>query len=236
MHHASAEIKRSAQPFLSGQKETYGTVLLGILLQVYGAECLDWDPMVIEAQIRQDFDVDMPDVVYNQLLALINVMTTDTVYTSVEVFDHTISYLCRTESHDQDAPSPHELAWCCFEMMVNDPDPYDQGNKAQPFSHDIQVYCGVVLADAGIHKKPVTLKFAKLAPWTPGDVSGDPDMSNAVTVSEIDLAGEVDRFVEQQAGVMIQHLAEVGIQPAPLLLEQKRDLPASDPLAGILPF
>lgn len=236
MHHASAEFKRAAQPFLSGQKETYATVLLGILLQVYGAECLDWDPMVIESQVKQDFDVDMPDVVYDQLLALVNVMTTDTVYTSVQVFDHTISCLCRTSSHDQDAPSPHELAWSCFEMMINDPDPYEQGDQVQPFCHDIQLYCGVVLVDAGIKKKPTTLKFAKMRGWTPADLSEDPEMSNAATVSETDLAAEVDRFVEEQAGVMIQHLSEVGLQPAPLLLEQKRGLPAKDPLEGVLPF
>ncbi len=235
MHHASNEFKRSAHPFLSGERETYATVLLGILLTVYGAECLNWDPTVIESQVKEDFDVDMPDVVYDQLMALINVLTGDTVYTSVEVFDHTVSFLCRTDAHDQDAPSPHELAWCAFEIMINDPDPYNQGDKGQPFSRDIQAYCGVVLADAGMHKKPLTLNFAKMPPWAPKDLSSDPEMSNAAVGSEQDLASEVDQFVESQAGVLIQHLTEVGIRPAPLLLGQKDALPQADLLSGLLP-
>ncbi len=235
MHHASNEFKRAAQPFLSGERETYATVLLGIVLTTYGAVAMNWDPAVLEAQLKEDFGVESPDVVYNQLMALINVMVGDTCYTSVETFDHTISFLCRTDVNDQDAPSPHELAWCAFEMLINDPDPYHQGPKAQPFGHDIQRYCGVVLADAGFKKPPMTLRFAKLPSWAPKDLSEDPDMSNAASASEDDLSGEVDRFVESQAGVLIQHLTEIGIRPAPLLLGQKADLPQADPLAGILP-
>jgi hypothetical protein len=235
MHHASEEFRRISAEFLSGKKETYATVLLGIVFKVYGSEAIEWDPATLESQLNEDFQVEIPDDVYDQLMAIINVMATDTVYFSVPVFDHTVSYLCRAGTHDVDAPSPHELAWACFEISINDPDPYDTGSDKPAFGDDIQKYCGVVLGDAGIRSKPMSLSFAQLPQWMPKDLSEDPTMSNAAQGSEQEGAADVDRFVEHHLGQMLEHLKELGIHPAPLLLARKADLPEADPLSGVLP-
>jgi hypothetical protein len=235
VHHASNEFRRTAVEFLSGRSPTYATVLVGICLKAYGAEALEWDPLTLESQIQQDFGVEMPDEVYEQLFCLINVISTDTVYHSVAVFDATVSHLCRSQHHDTDAPSPYELAWACFEIMINDPDPYDQKADHPPFSHDIARYCGVVLADAGFKTKPMTLGFASMPQWAAKDQLDDPEMENAAIDSETATSADVDREVEKNAAQLIQDLKTLKIAPAPLLQEETDDLPQADPLAGIVP-
>ncbi len=237
MQHASEELRRIARQFFAGERETYATVLVGILLKVYGQEFLSWDPATIESQIKDDFGAVMPEVVYDQLMALINTMTTDTVYMSLPVFDQTINAFCRTGLHgDHDAPSPHEVAWTVFEVQINDPDPYGLGQKsASPWSHDIATYVGVVLADAGLKRKPDCLSFATMPTWIPQGLNDDPQMFGAAFQSEQDLTAEVDRFVEGQVSALLDHLAEVGIEPAPLLQELSDDLPEESPLDRLLP-
>ncbi len=233
MHHASADFQRVARSFLSGGQETYATVLLAVLLQVYGAECLDWDPMTIEAQITEDFGCRMPHVVFDQLMGLIVAMTTDTVYTSVATFDRTINALtrCGVDAED-DMPSVEELAWTVFELTINDPDPYGQTSE-WPFSPQIALYCGVILTDAGLRRPPTSLEFAQMPRWAPKDVSEDPEMFAGAWDAQVSNSDDVDRHVQDQYLKLVSHLKQLGIAPAPFAQEQADQLP-SNPLDEML--
>lgn len=235
MQHASDQLRRVASEFLSGERETYATVLLGILMQVYGAECLNWDPLTIQAQIAEDFGVHMPDIVNDQLMALVAAMTSDTVYTSVHAFDQTVNSFCRVGvDDDQDMPAPEEVAWTVFELTMNDPDPYNTTSE-WPFSPDIARYCGVVLADAGIKRIPTTLEFATMPAWMPKNLGDHPqEFAEAYQSAEEQSAG-IDQFVQKHFQVLLSHLAEIGVQPAPVALEQAEDLPEESPLDRLLP-
>lgn len=233
MHHASEAFKRSAQPFLSGERETYATVLLGIMLTVYGAECLNWDPVTVQAEVKQDFEVDMPSVVFDQLMALINALSTDAVYTSVDVFDQTINAFCRNGLNDADMPSVEELAWSVFELTMNDPDPYEKVSE-WPFSRDIATYCGVVLADAGINRPPATLAFADMPSWAPNDLSEDPALFAGAWHKEVTQAQDIDLFVRKHFEQLTEHLSEIGLEPAPVAEEAAEDQLPENPLDQML--
>lgn len=227
MHHKSEQFRTVAAQFLSGAKETYATVLLACLLSSYGAECLDWDPMTIEAQVTEDFGVTMPHIVFDQLMGLIVAMTTDSAYTSVEAFDRTINALTRCGADsDDDMPSVEELAWTVFELTINDPDPYDTTSE-WPFSPNIALYAGVILADAGIKRPPKTLEWAKLPRWAPDDVSEEPGMFHAAWDSQVSQSEDVDRHVQKQFQLLVQHLSELGLEPAPFAQEEADQLPAN---------
>lgn len=225
-----------ARPFLSGERETFATVLLGILLQPYGAELLDWDPLTIEAQVVEDFDVHMPQLVYDQLMGLITGIASDAVYRNVEAFDETVNALNRAGvGNDQDMPSAEDVAWTVFELMINDPDPFGQGVGVAPYSPDIGRYVGVVLADEGIRRPPETLSFAVMPPWAPDDLVDHPGEFEAAWKSQVASGEDIDRHVQKLAAILIEHLTELGIEPAPLLQERADDLPEANPLDQLLP-
>jgi hypothetical protein len=235
VQHASDQLRRVAGQFLSGERETYATVLLGILFQVYGAECLNWDPLTLQAQITEDFGVHMPDVVNDQLMAMVAAMTSDTVYTSVHAFDQTVNAFCRVGvDHDQDMPAPEEVAWTVFELTMNDPDPYGQTSE-WPFSPDIARYVGVVLADAGLKRAPETLEFAIMPEWVPKNLGDHPQEFAEAYHSAEEQSAQIDQFVQKHFQVLVSHLHEIGVEPAPPALAQAEDLPEESPLDRLLP-
>ncbi len=228
---------RAARPFLAGERETYATVLLAILLKSYGAEVLDWDPLTVESQVADDFGTHMPQIVYDQLMALMTAMNTDVVYRSVEVFDQTVNAFCRVgRDADQDIPASEEVAWTVFELTANDPDPYNQGPDGEmPFGPDIALYCGVVLADDGIKRPPKTLAFASLPSWAPKELSNDPVAFAGAFQSQQASAEDIDRIVEKNFRQLVSHLQEIGVEPAPALLGASADLPEESQLDQLLP-
>jgi hypothetical protein len=234
MDQATQEFIRTAAGYLDGSEPAYATTLLGILLKAYGAEALNWDPLTIESQLKDDFGVELGDDPYEQLMALINVMATDSVYQSVTTFDATVSHLMALNSHDVDAPNPYELAWAVFEILINDPDPHGAGDSVCPFCKDIQNYCGVILADAGFKKPPTTLSFAQMPKWATPSLGNDPVMAEGANASEMATSEDVDRHVEHHAGQLIAQLKSLGIDPSSIAQASKDDLPQEDPLKSVL--
>lgn len=215
----------AARPFLSGAEETFATVLLAVLLKAYGVDVLNWDPITIEAEVRRDFGVEMPEAQYQQVMALINVMTNDSVYRSIEVFDRTVDAFCLVHSGDQDMPTAEEVAWTAFEITMNDPDPYEQGENAEwPFSTGIAIYAGVVLADEGIKRKPKSLDFAIMPEWAPKGLGNDPAAFSDSFTGQANSADQVDAFVKDKFQKLTEHLSRVGTEPAPALQERADDL------------
>ena len=231
---ATQDFVRQAARYLAGDEPAYATTLLGIILKAYGSEALNWDPLTIEAQVKDDFGVELGDDPYEQLMAIINVMTTDTVYQSATVFDATVSHLLALNNHDVDAPDPYELAWAVFEILVNDPDPHGVGDKACPFCQDIQGYCGLILADAGFRRPPATLSFARMPKWVAQPGGDDAVMTEAAGDSDAATAEDVDRVVDHHAGQLIAQLKSLAIDPAPLVQAGKDELDQADPLESVL--
>jgi len=67
----SRELKAAAQPYFSGDKESFATTLVAGLLRLYGVEALEWDPLTIQMEIKEDLGVDMPRRVYDKMMALV---------------------------------------------------------------------------------------------------------------------------------------------------------------------
>ena len=227
MSRPHSDFVKIARPFFSGEKETFATVLLGCLMQCHGADVLNWDPATVEAEVTDCFGTEMPPLVYDQLMALINVMSTDTVYTSVTVFDRTVSALNRAGAEDHDVPTPEEVAWAVFEMTANDPNPYGRGDE-WPFSPAICQYVGVVLQDAGLHKAPETLSFAKMRETSL--TSTDGDEFAAGTQNQDEMTAQVDEHLKTLFTKLTHQLSEIGLSPAGPMQESGADLPAENPL------
>lgn len=78
--------KPAAVKELLRSKSTFAFVIMTILLSKYDTQIFEEETEVIAEQIKDDFQVDIPEEVENRLNAAINVLTTDLVFINFNVF------------------------------------------------------------------------------------------------------------------------------------------------------
>lgn len=218
MSFAGHDWRQQAAQYLSGEVPTFGTVLVGLVLKAYGGDALNWDPLTLRVQIGEDFKVDIARVPYGKMMSLINVMTTDTVYRSVPVFDTTVNSLAGSPGDQMDGvPAVDDVAWAVAEITMADPEPPLIPGQRIPWSPDIQGYVGVVLDHEGISGEPKVLAWAKRrGQKVASDHAQDPDFYNAAMGPSQAKATEVDEVVSQRIQMLVEHLGTLDIQPAEL--------------------
>jgi hypothetical protein len=217
---AGHDWRRQAAAFLSGETPTFGTVLVGILLKAYGVDALNWDPLTVRVQIGEDFGTDVARVPYGKMMSLINVMTTDTVYYSVPVFDATVHGLRGSPGTQmEEIPEADDVATAVAEIVMADPEPPKRPGQMTPWSPDIAGYVGLVLDHEGISGEPGVLSWARRrnssAPLAT-NFSTDPDFFNAAQGPRQAKAAEVDEVVKSRVSELIRQLSSLGVEPARL--------------------
>lgn len=204
------DFRAKATPYLAGAEPAFATTLVGILLQAYGAEALNWDGLTIQLQIKDDFELEMPRKVHDQLMGLILCMTSDRVFTEVPVFDEMVSALCgQGVGYEQDAPPVQDVAWTCTEILLNDPEPTGRP-KNQPWARDIAKYVRVVLDDEGMPIPPKILSFAGDRP-VPSESTGSEEYYAATWAAQSQRAQEIDDWLDERVGLLINQLEGLGI-------------------------
>lgn len=202
--------KRRAVPFLNGERHTFATVLLSILMKAYGTSVLEWDGATIQMQVKDDFGVEMPRKIYDQLLALITALTTDQVYTDVEIFDEVCNALCRKGLGSyRKVPPALDVAWAVTEIEITDPEPVGRDPKNR-WDDSIKRYIRVVLNDEGISFAPKTLDFVKSLPPDTRETE-DPAIFASSWLSKQEASDEIDKQVDDLTKTLIKHLKEAGL-------------------------
>lgn len=205
------EFKDRATAILSGREEAFATTILGVLLKVYGQDLLNWDGQTIQLEVKDDFDLEMPRRVYDRLQALMMAMTSNQVFQDVPVFDEAVSALAgKGLGYEQDAPPVEDVAWAVTEILLNDPAPVGRPPN-HPWAPDIRKYVRAVLDDEGMPIAPKTLDFAG-GRQVPVEEEGDPQYYAGVYGVQAERAAEIDTWVEERVGMLLNQLASVGIQ------------------------
>lgn len=205
------QLKESLTPYLTGEKEAFATTLLSGLLKVYGTDLLNWSGETIQLEVKDDFGVEMPRVVYDQLMALLTALTTDEVYKDVPLFDEIVSALSRRGvGVEKGVPPVDDVAWAVAELQLNDPDPVTR-DPDNPWSRDIQKYVRVVLDDEGLSIAPKVLSFAANRP-VKKEGFDDPAVFAGAWGNAQSRADEVDAWAESQVVELLQQLADIGVQ------------------------
>lgn len=78
--------KPAAVKELLSSKSTFAFVIMTILLSKYDTQIFEEETEIIAEQIKDDFQVNIPEEVENRLNAAINVLTTDLVFINFNVF------------------------------------------------------------------------------------------------------------------------------------------------------
>jgi len=218
MSFAGHDWRRTAAQFLSGETPTFGTVLVAIVLKAYGAAALNWDPLTLRVQLSEDFGAEVARVPYGKLMALINVITTDTVYRSVPVFDTTVHALAGDPGNGmEEIPEVDDVAWAAVEITMADPEPPGIPGGRVPWSQDIAGYVGLALDREGISGEPKALFWARRRSVpTASDQTENPDFYNAAMGTAQAKATEVDALIDHRIEVLVDHLAQLGVKPGEL--------------------
>ena len=204
------ELKEAGRRYYSGEEPTFATVLVAIMIKLYGPEVLEWDGLTYQLEIKELFETEMPRTVYDKMMALVTALATDAVYKNVEIFDETVNAL---NGHgvgvDQDIPSAAEVGWAVTELRLNDPDPATRSPE-QPWGRDIQKYVSVVLRDEGLNIPPKALDFAETK-ILEAEGTDDPTQYAAAWQSGQSRADEIDQWIEGLVVTLLEQLMGLGI-------------------------
>lgn len=204
------ELKEAGRRYYSGEEPTFATVLVAIMVKLYGPEVLEWDGLTYQLEIKELFEAEMPRTVYDKMMALVTALATDAVYKNVEIFDETVNAL---NGHgvgvDQDIPSAAEVGWAVTELRLNDPDPATRSPE-QPWGRDIQKYVSVVLRDEGLNIPPRALDFAETK-ILESEGTDDPTQYAAAWRSNQSRADEIDQWIEGLVVTLLEQLMGLGI-------------------------
>jgi len=150
--------KRIMPKDVMGSDESFATVLLMVLLDMYGTEALEWEPEVVRAQLAHD-KAPITALNSDKLQAACSILTTNLFHRSLEGFNMTCRVFSGEEvDHRWFVPATvDEMAWGVVEArLLSDPDEFDK----EGFSKDIELFAGKMMDDEGLRKAPSMLSFA----------------------------------------------------------------------------
>lgn len=124
-------------------------VLLALITKAYGKECYAWDPLVLKAELQEDYSCEISDLQSDKIQAAITLLTTDIYETNVNVFE-TLNYLFIHQPDNLEELNPMEAE----ELICGMTEAYLIRGEKINFSPEIRVYAGQIFYDYGMHKPP----------------------------------------------------------------------------------
>ena len=140
-------------------EQTFTTVIMAILLDQYGAEYLDWDPLTVTLQVRDDFGLEPTDALTDRINAGSALFKSNLFHLSLEAFSSICNVLNFgvTSSMVMLPADVDDILWCVTEARLLEGELY----KETPFSHNISRFVGFQLSQEGIENPPMVLEFAE---------------------------------------------------------------------------
>lgn len=204
------DFREKATAYFSGKQEAFATTLLVALIKMYGLEVLDWDPLTIQLEVKDDLGLEMPRKVFDRVMALISALKTDAVYKDVPLFDETVNALAGDGvGVERGVPSVEDVAWAVAELEMADPEPITRDSN-NPFSRSVAKYVRVVLDDEGMYRAPKILSFAASRPIRKEGMD-DKGYYAAAWGNADAKADEIDTWVEDRVVTLLNQLMELGV-------------------------
>lgn len=195
-------------------KKTFTTTLLAILYDKYNAEFMEWDPIALALQIRDDFGVDVPSSINDKIQAGCTLFTSNAFHTNLETFSNICNVLnFELISNKHFIPADIEdCSWGCTEAKLLEGQSYD----TDEFSENIKNYVGFMLNKEGLYKPPSMLKFANYPAKTLEDTqhawADDEIMYGVFWDKQQEKKGELERLVQQRMSDLFAQLKNLPLK------------------------
>lgn len=187
------------------------TVLLAVAIELFGTECLDWEPETLREQLKSTLDVAPTQREMDRYLALVTALTTNMIYTDVYAFHHAMNALNGSTATFQtwDPVTLEELTWGLTELELNDRAGPDE-KWADRFSADVRRYIGVLSGGyAAPHALPSVIKDVADFGADTGDIrdfASDPEISGAAHDSVAAATADAEAYAKATLQAVITAL------------------------------
>lgn len=139
-------------------KNTYATILLGIVLQQYGKDVFEWYPQTLRKEIIEDFGIKIPSVNISKIYsAILYLKEIDQFHNFIQPHNDIImginGYLMNENFWIP--PTVEDILWGAFEtLLLQPPDSPDQKREGSRFSYEINYYVCKTLANENYTRLP----------------------------------------------------------------------------------
>ena len=186
----------------------FATSAIAILIDRFGAECLNWEQETLEMEIRGLCPA--PDRnLMNKVGAACTILTTDVVHRDALSFNNVVQVL----NFDDISPSSFipasldDYLWGCTEMrLLEGPEEYDSSD----FSPDIKAMVGKILIYNGITDPPPALEFADIPEDAvnnrDNNLGADSIMFESYWSDQREAVTEADRFISGRYADLLSQL------------------------------
>jgi hypothetical protein len=139
---------------------TYVTCVLALLMDKWGTDFFDWDPLTINLQVRDEFSTEATETLMDKIGAGSALFTTNTFFNDFETFNMQCNVMNKGVASSQYTmlADLDDIIWGITEARLL----LGPIFKDEEFSDEIADYVGIVLSEAGFNNVPDVLKFANL--------------------------------------------------------------------------
>jgi len=197
---------------LWSDKNTYGSILLALVVDELGTESFDLDPQALRMDINQVFGVEASDLAMDKVNSLILALTTDLVHTDVSSFINAANALSGTPLNPLvfDPAEPLECAWAITELSLIDPDSADR------WGVDVLKYIEESCRYFGIYRFPKVIKdiLGSVRDAAPAleATSTDPTQLQVMVEDQNDLSESIQKEVEKHTKQLIAMMDVLPLQ------------------------
>lgn len=190
-------------------EESFATPLLLLVVDRYGLEVLQWAPETIRLELEADYQLRLPKITIDKIMAAITLVTTNFFYKDVTRFIE----LCNILSGDDFQPDEfepadsEEILMAVIEAMLlwpPDDDPEDT-----EFSAEIREYMSQVLGEEGIVKPFDVLRLAldsDQSSFVDTEYADDPEMYSAIYSTQQSKTDNMKASLKENINALIQQL------------------------------
>ena len=188
--------------------ETYGFVLLTIVLDLYGTDCLNWEIPTLEAELWDDFSIVLSQLNMDKLQALVTALTTDQFFEDWYCFNTTCECLNNDPIEPEviDTCSPEQFAWGITEVALL----FDSSDRPL-FSDSTRRYLGICLDQVGIRKPLDVLAIAIMPDLMDSGMGTDTTFISAMSTKQSSDNDYIETYIKANLKGLIGQLNEVPI-------------------------
>jgi hypothetical protein len=218
-------VRAFRKSILSGEVPSFGTILVGVLIDHFGnVTWMEWDPDSLAEEVHEDFNVELPIEVRDQIWAFVTALTTDSFYQDPMVFNHISNSLSGgpTPMANFEACTIEEAAWAVLEVGMSDL----EDNEEPDFSQEVAIYVGSLLTAQSIKPFP-PLDFAVVPKSITAFDASDADAAAMDLQDRQALLEEISTELESRLQELHSQVALAGLQPVKASGKQPSAKPAA---------
>lgn len=196
-------------------ENSLATVLLVLLVDTYGTEAVDeWAAPTIQAELEDDFNVQLPPDNLDKLMAAIAVLKSNAFYKSLPDFIRLCNALAGAGYNPGvfDPADAEEIAWGVTEALLLSPPEEDD-----PFAAEIKEYISATLRSEGFTSAPDVLSsIYKLSSQVVGSYEEmaleDPELFETAYGIAADKTSDVDAIINDRLRMLIAQLSRLPLR------------------------